>query len=125
VLRYEIDKERRLVTLTADGMLMASEVLKAQDQLRRDPAFNPSYRMLADYLAITGSNFNRHNMAEIARNAPFGPTSRRAFVVRGKLGFGLARMFGTISEVDTQTGLVRVFDNDLDAALRWLDGAAM
>jgi hypothetical protein len=45
-------------------------------------------------------------------------------VVRGKLGFGLGRMFGMLSETRARAGEVRVFENDLAGAVAWIAGEA-
>jgi hypothetical protein len=76
VLTYRIEPAKRLVVFTASGHLTAAEVLSVQDQLRVDPNFDPVFSLLADYLQITGSDFDSSNLLDMARNAPFGPTAR-------------------------------------------------
>jgi hypothetical protein len=119
MLTYRIDPGRRLVLLHGSGALTAAAVLEVQAQWRADPGFDPTFRLLADYREVTGSDFNRENMLQIAANVPFHPSSRRAFVARGRLGFGLARMFEGVSSYTPQGGMVRVF-RDLAEAEAWL-----
>jgi hypothetical protein len=119
MLAYRIDPARRLVLLHGTGALTSDEVLGIQSRWRADPAFDPAFRLLADYRDVTRSDFNRENMLRIAANVPFHPSSRRAFVARGRLGFGLARMFEGVSSYTPQGGTVRVF-RDLAEAEAWL-----
>jgi hypothetical protein len=110
--RADHEPAKRLVVFTASGHLTAAEVLDVQDQLRADPNFDPVFSLLADHLQITGSDFDGLELLDMARNALFGPTARRAFVIRGKLGYGLVPMFGTFASLETRSGDVRVFEED-------------
>jgi hypothetical protein len=114
-----IDPQRRLVLLAGSETLTAAEVLDVQRRLRADPAFDPTYKLLADYRAVQDSDFTPENMRVIAANVPFDKRSRRAFVAPGRLGFGLARMFQAISGAATPDGPIQVF-RTIEAAEAWL-----
>jgi hypothetical protein len=119
MLTYSVDRARRLVTLTASGVLTTEEVLASQRQVRADPHFDPSFSLLADYRSATISDIDAVQMQEIAANVPLGSRSRRAYVVSGDLNFGMLRMFEAFAEMAQRGGAARAF-RDMDEALRWL-----
>jgi hypothetical protein len=120
MVRYEIVSAERLVVVTGTGKLTAQEIIEAQNAVRVDPAFDPSFDVLADYRDVTGTDLDRTSLTVIAHNAPFAPSARRAFVVRGQYGFGLARMYGILTELEKRSDVVRVFADDMDGALAWV-----
>lgn len=114
---YEIDQSRRLVVSHAWGVLSDVDVREHYAQIRADPAFDPSYRQLADLRAVTEIAVSSVTVAETARTLVFAPGVRRAFIAPQDLHFGMARMFGTYGEASGQD--VRVF-RDVGAAQEWL-----
>lgn len=123
MLTYCIDKQRRMVVLTGSGALSVTEVLDWQKQVHADPAFDPSFTLLADYRDATTIDFDTAQLRIVAQNVPFGPAVRRAFVVRQDADYGVLRMFQTLSEVGRRRGNVAVF-RDLQLALQWLEGGS-
>jgi hypothetical protein len=123
MVRYEIVAPQRLVIVTGTGTLTAHEIIESQDALRIDPAFDTGFAMLGDYRDVTHTDLDRSSLMEIARNAPFAPSARRAFVVRGQYNFAMARMFGILTEIEKQSDIVRVFEDDMDGARAWAVGA--
>jgi hypothetical protein len=107
------------VVLSGSGTLATAEILNVQRRLRVDPAFDPTYRLLADYREVRDSDFSPENMRVIAANVPFDRRSRRAFVAPGRLGFGLARMFQAISGAATPDGPIQVFAASKQPRLGW------
>lgn len=119
---YQIDAERRIVFLYGRGALRVDDVLEMQDRLRADPEFDPTFRLLADYRAATSIQIQMHRIAEVAANAPFAPSARRAFVVRGARNFDVVSQFRSLNDADGAHGRVGVF-YDFDSANRWLEQA--
>ncbi len=115
---YKIDKERRLVMSTAAGELTKDEVLSLQDQLRKDPDFDPSFSQLSDLTHVTVMNITGAEMQELAASTAFSSRSRRAVLASNDLAFGLARMFEQIREAKGDLG-IRVF-RKLEDALDWI-----
>jgi hypothetical protein len=113
-----IEKERRLVMSTAYGVFTLADAQEHQKQLQNDPDFDPSFSQLADFTQITKVDLAADEVRLLAQRSIFSPQSRRAFVVKGDLAFGLARLFEILRETKGEQG-VGVFRN-LDDALEWV-----
>ena len=117
---YKIDKPRRLVMSTAAGVLTKAEVLSLQDQLRKDPDFDPTFSQLSDLTHVTDIDITGADMRELAARTAFSPKSRRAVIASNDLAYGLARMFEQFRETKGDQG-IRVF-RKLEDALDWVVG---
>jgi hypothetical protein len=117
---YKIDKPRRLVMSTAAGVLTKAEVLSLQDQLRKDPDFDPTFSQLSDLTHVSGMDITGADMRELAARTAFSPKSRRAVIASNDLAYGLARMFEQFRETKGDQG-IRVF-RKLEDALDWVVG---
>jgi hypothetical protein len=117
---YEIDKERRLVTSTASGVLTLGEVWAHQKKLLQDPDFHPSFSQLMDLTQITKLELSSEDVRRVAGNGIFSPNSRQAILASSNLVYGLARMFQILREMKGEEG-IRVF-RDRDEALAWVLG---
>jgi len=114
----KIDKERRLVISTACDVLTMADALAHQKQILSDPDFDPSFSQLADFTHVTRFDLGMDDIRMLAQKSIFSPASRRAFVVKGDLAYGLARMFEILRETMGEQG-IGVFRN-LDDALEWV-----
>jgi hypothetical protein len=115
---YKIDKERRLVMSSGTGVLTKADILGHMDRLSKDPDFDPDFSQVSDFTQLTGINIGPEDVRQLAERNIFSPRSRRAFVVKDDLQFGLARMFEIHRELKGETG-IRVF-RTLDEALDWV-----
>lgn len=112
MLDYEIDAQRRLVTLTFTGPVSEEDVGDARDRVTGDPAFRPEYAWLVDAL---GADVRTLSAPLLRKRATRPPTrAAMAIVVSTDLGYGLARMYETLS-----AGRVAVF-RAREPALEWL-----
>jgi hypothetical protein len=119
MLSYRIEREKRLVVITGAGAVTAREALDLQDAIRRDPAFDPGFALLTDYVEVAALDFSAADLKRMALNSPFGPQAVRAYVARGDLVFGLLRMYEVFGSSASQSEGLRVF-RDVDAAMRWI-----
>jgi hypothetical protein len=78
---YKIDKQRRLVMSTAAGVLTKADVIGHQDQLLKDPDFDPSFSQLSDLSHVTGFDVTGADMREMTERTIFSSESRRAVIV--------------------------------------------
>jgi hypothetical protein len=115
---YKIDKERRLVMSTGSGVLTMADLLAHQEKLRKDPDFDPSFSQLSDFTHITTVDLDGADVQRLAQTTIFSPDSRRAFLVKSDLAFGLARMFELLRDAEGEKG-IHVFRN-LNDALEWV-----
>jgi hypothetical protein len=88
------------------------------ERLSHDPDFNPEFSQLTDFTQITAVGFGPEEVRQFAQRSIFSPLSRRAFVVRDDVQYGLARMFESHRELKGEFG-IRVF-RTLDEALDWI-----
>src|SRR5579862_5179510 len=115
---YKIDKERRLVMTSGVGVLTKEDVQAHMDRLSSDPDFDPDFSQLADFREITVVEFGPEDVRQFAQREIYSPFSRRAFLVKNDLQFGLARMFETYRELNGESG-IRVF-RSFDEAMQWI-----
>lgn len=115
---YKIDKERRLVLSCGAGVLTKEDISGHMDRLSKDPDFDPDFSQLVDFTHITALEIEPEDVRRFAQRNIFSPRSRRAFVVKDDVQFGLARMFEIHRELNGETG-IRVF-RTLDEALDWI-----
>jgi hypothetical protein len=115
---YEIDKERRLVITTALDRLTLADALAHQENLLKDPAFDPSFSQIIDLTRITEFALEASDIRTAAERNVFSRESRRAIVVSTNLVYGFGRMFEILREIAGENG-IRVF-RDLDEAVDWI-----
>jgi hypothetical protein len=115
---YTIDKERRLVLSSGDGVLTKEDLWGHMERLSKDPDFNPGFCQVLDFTQITALEVEPEDVRQLAQRNIFSPRSRRAFVVKDDLQFGLARMFEIHRELKGETG-IRVF-RTFDEAMDWI-----
>jgi hypothetical protein len=114
----KIDKERRLVFSTACEVFTMADGLAYQQQLLSDPDFDPAFSQLFDCTHVTQFDIGMDDVRTLAQKTIFSNQSRRAFVVKGDLAYGLARMFEILRESLGEQGIA-VF-RELDDALEWV-----
>jgi hypothetical protein len=115
---YTIDIERRLVLSSGAGVLTKEDLLGHMERLSKDPDFDPDFCQLVDFTQITALEFEPDDVRQLAQRNIFSPRSRRAFVVKDDLQFGLARMFEIYRELNGEAG-IRVF-RTFDEAMDWI-----
>jgi hypothetical protein len=115
---YKIDKERRIVLSSGTGVLTKKDLVGHMDRLSNDPDFNPDFSQVLDFTQLSGLEVGPDDVRQLAQRNIFSPRSRRAFVVKDDLQFGLARMFEIHRELNGETG-IRVF-RTFDEALDWI-----
>jgi hypothetical protein len=117
-LFYKIDKPHKLVMTTASGVFDLAAAYAHQDQLLKDPDFDPVYSQLLDFTQVTKVEFSADDVRQIARRSVFWPCSSRAILVNDDLLFGLATLFEMLRANAGEKG-VRVF-RSLNDALDWI-----
>ena len=115
---YKIDKERRFVPSSGNGILNREEALAHQVRLLSDPDFDPSYSQLVDFTQITQFDLSAEDIRRMAQRKVFCPDSRRAILVPDELACGLGRLFEMLRNTAGERG-IRVFRN-LEEALDWV-----
>jgi hypothetical protein len=119
---FVIDPEHRLVISAAWGILRGEELVAHARALKAEPGFEPSFAQVADLRGITEVLVGSAGLLSLARHNPFGAGSRRAVIVATDVVFGMARMYGLMSD-DTPDEL-RVFREEAEA-LEWLGITAL
>jgi len=117
---YEIDKERRLVTSTASGVITLPEIWAHQEKLAKDSDFDPSFAQLLDLTQVSKVEISSEEIRRVAGNSVFAINTRLAIVVSSNFVYGLARMFQILRETNGDKG-IQVF-RERDEALAWVLG---
>ena len=91
-IRYVIDKERRLVLTTGEGIVTFAELKLHQDQLVADPNLDPRFDQLLDFATVTQADVSVEEAKLLARRAVLSPESRRAVIATEKSVFGMFRL---------------------------------
>ena len=118
-LSYAIDKQHRLVTSTASGVVTYSDITSHQSRLKNDPDFDPTFDQLVDGTAVTHIELTADNVRAIARQRLFAAGARQAIATGSEFAYGMARMFELYRDSAGTGRLVRVF-NGREAAQEWL-----
>jgi len=117
---FQIDKERRLVTVSAWDKIDKETVLKFRRELVADPDFHPDFNQLCEYQAGTKLAMNSQDVDALKFSDPFSTVSRRAFIAYSDVLFGYARMYATLME-SKGYHTIQVF-RDLADAQKWING---
>jgi hypothetical protein len=115
---FKIDKERRFVLSSGNGILNREEALAHQVRLLSDPDFDPSYSQLVDFTQITQFDLSAEDIRQMAQRKVFSPDSRRAILVPNEHAYGLGQMFESLRDAAGERG-IRVF-RKLEEALDWV-----
>jgi hypothetical protein len=115
---YKIDKAHKLVMTTASGVFNLADGLAHQDQILKDPDFDPNYSQLVNFTNASKVDLSADDVRRLAERRVFWQCARRAILVADDLGFGFARMFEMLRE-DTGDNNIRVF-RSLDDAIEWI-----
>ncbi len=116
---YVIDVARHLVISTGSGVVNDDDIRNHHAQLRRDPAFDPTFDQLTDFTGVTKVELSSETVRIIASEQIFAEHSRRAVVAPTTQIFGLARMFQAYRELSGGKESVQIFQ-DREEALLWL-----
>ena len=117
--RYFIDKERRLVVSTGWDRVTFAEMRAHEDQLMRDPDFNPEFNQVIDGRKCTALDISIDEAKTLAGRRIFSPLSRNAWVATDPTIYGMGRLIATYHEMGKMPSQVCVF-YDLASALKWL-----
>jgi hypothetical protein len=117
-VRYSIDKQRRLVLVTAEGCVMFDDVRGHQDRVLADPEFDASFDELIDATRVTQLDVSSDELRTLALRRIFSLKSRRAIVATKPHIFGMGRMAEAYNE-NAGYAEVEVFYS-MEAALKWL-----
>jgi hypothetical protein len=116
---YEIDRRRRLVISRGSNVVTDEELIDHYVSLRRDPAFDPTYRQLIELREVRRFDTAEVTLEAAARLRVFAPEVRRAIVAPEDEAFERARRFASFAGLQSQW--VEVFRTER-AAMAWLDG---
>ena len=95
---YTIEREARLVSLTASGPTSVEDLLDVYARLREDPYFEPGFDQLFDFRDATPTNIYSKQVDMLLDSNPFSLTSRRAYVQAPGVGFGMGRVAEAFAE---------------------------
>jgi hypothetical protein len=119
---FEIDEAAGLVRSTGRGILTGKELVEFGRRLFNAPDLPSPYRGICDLREVKqfeGPAAGIRALADLARDSlARAPGGRLAFVTSSASVYGLSRMYEMMS--DAPGFEVRVFEADVDAALRWL-----
>ena len=120
--QLDLDADNRVVRVRLYGLITDADLLAADDELRADTRFDSGFDQFVDVSEASQEQISADVLRRIASRPPlFGPGSRRAFVVRSDLGYGLARLFQ--ARRGDVAGEIQIFRSRAHAEL-WLGKAA-
>ena len=113
---YLIDRTRGVVFSRAWGVLTDEDILAHVRVLRGDARLTPDLRQVADFRDVTKLDVTSEGVRRAARNNPWGPDARRAFVAPLDEALGMIRMFGIYMHATSQFQVFRT----LEPAMEWI-----
>ena len=114
---YRIDRERGIIFSRGWGELTDGEIRANAAALSADPRFSRDLRQIVDFRDLKKLSVSSGGVRHAARNNPFRPDARRAFVIRTDEVLGVLRMFGVYADADLEQ--FRIF-RELGPALEWV-----
>ena len=123
-LTYRRDDARRMVTVTAVGEITLTEAIEMLDRRVMDGTW--SYSLLYDGRQRTGTMDAQEVriLVELTRSLSnrHGPSGPMALVREDTGGYGMLRMFGSLTEdINPRVAVFRT----IEEAEQWLDGPVM
>jgi hypothetical protein len=120
-ITYHIDAQHGIIRSRFEGEITLDQVKEHSLRLRREAAFHPGLKELAEVADIHTQLSAREMLALTAWLRTLEPFNAIAVVCGDDLSFGMARMFATMmSESCLRVEAFR----DREVALRWLDEPA-
>ena len=115
---FTIDKARRIILTTGEGVLTYAEIRDLQDKGWSDPQFDPQFDHLIDLTAVTDLRVSGDELRSLLSRDPYGSTPSRTAIVASDPGtFGVGRMAqGYRTGMPAEVGVFR----DVLEALSWL-----
>lgn len=119
-VRFEIDKEQRLIRSIAWGNITFRDFSQQQQTLRTHPDFDPEFDLIGDLSEVTSIAISAHEIQLLAHQTVFSTKSRHAFVAPSQLVYGMVRMFEAHHEYSSAPSKTMVFTN-VSEAMEWLN----
>ena len=116
-ISYSIDSSQQLVSAFASGVLNVKMLSSFLTDVRKDPEFNPDYRLLLDLSTVAEFDLTPADLQRVSDMPAFSARSRTAIVAISPLAYGLAREYEGSRGADR--GELRVFRWRGDA-LSWV-----
>jgi hypothetical protein len=91
-MTFTIDPARRVVFTAVVDELTEQDVKDYQEQLLRDPKFNPEYSQLIDATNLKTVRLTSLSTDRLLRTRPFKKDARVAVIAESDLAFGISRM---------------------------------
>jgi hypothetical protein len=98
---YHIDTERNLVTVEAKGSITPQEAFATFDEVVAHPEFRPDMKVLSDHRemeTVVSVEFVRMFLGRVSQMKEVLQQARWAFVERGLVRYGMARMASILSD---------------------------
>jgi hypothetical protein len=120
-LEFAVNHASRLIEVVASGRLSVDELLAYPRQIVQHPDYDPSFHELFDARDVDASVLSMDVVRKWVAGADENPVDKKhrvAFVVDGKLAYGVVRQYQMMREdPDLPTSIFE----DLDEARSWLD----
>jgi hypothetical protein len=116
---YELDLERGCVRARAWGVVTYDDALANRKKFTSDPGFRPDFFQLYDGREVTKLALTASEVGQLAIDAVFGSTSRRAFVTPTQETYGLMRLYQIYRAVNAGKEQIRLF-RTIEDAEAWL-----
>lgn len=114
---YTIFPENRLVVVSYSGDLILEEILETRIKGAQDPDFDPSYHVIDDVSAVTGTKLKFEELSRISGQSVVNKDAKRALVAVSDLQQGMAKMYQILSE---SAGYSFKIFSSLQAAREWI-----
>jgi hypothetical protein len=98
---YQIDAKRSLVTVEASGSITSQEAFATFDEVVAHPEFRPEMKVLSDHReleTVVSVEFVRMFLGRVSQMKEALRQARWAFVERGLVRYGMARMASILSD---------------------------
>ncbi|GHD59574.1 hypothetical protein GCM10017083_43970 [Thalassobaculum fulvum] len=119
MVKYRIDRARRLIEITIAGVYLLEHAQALARSLRADPAFDREFSQIIDCRDADLSNLSTADLREIAADLLSVPGRRIAILSKDSSDEALVRLYATYVQLTENKSVLRSF-HDLDSAIAWI-----
>jgi len=121
-ITYSIDEEQGLVYSEFSETIRMDDFHTYFSDLRGNQAFRSDFAGICDWRKVHNISVEYQGMQTVTSECPWGRDSYRAIVVSNPVGFGMSRMFQSIS--DESHGTIQIFKG-MHEAEAWLNSVRL
>jgi hypothetical protein len=96
-VQVAVDRGRKLVITSYSGEVSDADVASQISEIKRSAPYDPDYRAITDFTAVTQFNISTNQIREVAETQSPLAESKRVMVAPSDVAYGTSRMFQALA----------------------------